>query len=371
VTYLLLAVAAAAGVYQFLALLAAFRHFRSPEPAAAATPPVSILKPVRGLDPHFLDSIRSHALQDYPDYEILFGVADPGDPAAAGIRGLACEFPGLPIRLVESATPARNGKVGVLADLAAAARHPVLVIDDSDIQVPPDYLRRVAASLENPANGLVTCLYKAAAEGWPARIEAVGIATDFAPGVLVARMLGISEFGLGSTLALRAETLRKIGGFEAFSDYLADDYQLSRRVRDLGLRIALSKLVVETHLPRETWREMWLHQLRWARTIRVSRAGGYTGMPVMYAGLWALALALSGLWWAAGALLGLRMAAGAAMSAMVLGDQRAAQNFFLTPLRDLLGFAVWVGGLFGETVVWRGSRMRLSKDGRILEVLEV
>ncbi len=368
-SYLLLAVAAAAFVYQCLALAAAVRQLCRRERRSGFAPPVSILKPVYGLDPHFYECLRSHALQDYPEFELLIGVSDPADPALPEIARLAAEFPGLPIRLIVGNTRAPNGKVGVLADLAAAARHAVLLVNDSDIRVPAGYLRRVVAPLEDPGVGVVTCLYRGRAEGWPGRFEAVGIATDFAPGVLVAPLAGVSEFGLGATLVFRAADLGRAGGFAAIADYLADDYQLSRRIRDLGLRIELSKMVVETWLGDRTWGEVWRHQLRWARTIRVSRGGGYRGLPVTQATLWAVLLAVAGLWWAAAALFGMRLLAGLAAAA-ALADRRTLRDFFLIPLRDLWGTALWARGLFGAEVEWRGLRLRLDRQGRIVEVAQ-
>ena len=366
-TYLLLAVAAAAFVYQCLALAAALRHLLRRERRSGWTPPVSILKPVYGPDPHFYECIRSHAVQDYPEFEILFGVSDPADAAVAEIERLAADFPQRRIRLIVCATRAPNGKVGLLADLAAAARHAVLVVNDSDIRVPEDYLRRAVGPLEDPGVGVVTCLYRGRAEGWPGRFEAVGIATDFTPGVLVAPLVGVSEFGLGAMLAFRAADVARAGGFAAIADYLADDYQLSRHIRDLGLRVILSKLVVETWLGDRTWSDVWRHQLRWARTIRVSRGGGYKGLPVTHATLWSLALAAAGLWWLAAALFGTRMMAGLAV-VCVLGDRRTLRDFFLVPLRDLWGAALWACGLFGAEVEWRGLRLRLDRAGRIVEV---
>lgn len=365
-TCLLLAVAAAATAYQCLALAAALRQLLLRERPPNWTPPVSVLKPVHGLDPHFCECIRSHAVQDYPEFEILFGLNDPADPARPAIERLAAEFPER-VRLIVSSNPAPNGKVGLLLDLAAAARHPVLVVSDSDIRVPVEYLRRVVGPLEDPQVGVVTCLYRARAVSWPGRFEAVGIATDFAPGVLVAPLVGVSEFGLGATLAFRAADLERSGGFAAIAGHLADDYQLSRRIRDLGLRVVISKLVVETWLGDQTWGEVWRHQLRWARTIRVSRGGGYKGLVLTHATLWALALALVGWWGPAAALFGTRLAAAVAVAA-ALGDRRTLGRLWLVPLRDLWGSALWASGLAGSEVEWRGLRLRLDRAGRIIEV---
>ncbi len=365
--YVLLAFGAAAAAYQLLALAASLRRWCAREIAAAGElPPVSILKPVHGLDPHFYENIRSHALQNYPEFEILFGVSDPDDPAIEEIERLKAEHHYVAIRLVRSAPEAANRKVGVLADLARAARYPVLVVNDSDIRVPPRYLARIAAALGDPSVGMVTCLYRARARNWAGRFEAVGIDTDFAPGVLVAPLVGVSEFALGSTMAFRAADLERIGGFAAIADYIADDYQLSRRIRGLGLRVVISKCVVETSVPDSGWADMWRHQLRWARTIRLSRGGGYLGLPLTNATMWAALLALAGAWWWAAALFGLRLVSGLFTAVFVLGDRRTLRDAFLIPFRDLAGLAIWAGGLFGSKVVWRDARLRLDREGRIV-----
>jgi len=365
VIWLLSALAVAAGAYQILVLLAAVRFVRRRPAQAGPLPPVSILKPVHGLDPHFYEAIRSHALQDYPAFEILFGTGDPDDPAAPEIRRLAAEFPDLPIRFITASQPAANQKVGVLAELAANARHPVLVVNDSDIAVPPDYVRLVVAPLQDPRVGMVTCLYRGEARGLAARLECLAIATEFAPGVLAAPLVGVSEFALGSTMAFRAADLQRIGGFRSIADYLADDYQLSRRIHELGLKVVISRPVVTTFLPERGWREAWRHQVRWARTIRVCRGGGYLGMPVTVATLWAVLLACAGRLWEAAALLVLRLAAAIAVAGGVLGVRLRLSDLLLIPLRDLWGLAVWVAGLGGRTVHWRGRRLQISRDGRI------
>jgi ceramide glucosyltransferase len=357
--------AVVAAIYHLIALAAAIARRRKPIPQAGPTPPVSILKPVHGRDPHFYEAIRSHALIDYPEFEILFGMNDPRDPAREDIARLAAEFPARAIRLVDCQCRMPNGKVGVLADLAREARYPVLVINDSDIVVEPDYLREVVALLDRPGTGLVTCLYRAMGASWPARWEALGIATDFAPSVLVARALGVAEFALGSTMALRSADLARAGGFEAIGDYLADDYQLGRRVTELGYRIALAPTVVATHLSGETWSAVWRHQLRWARTIRVSRAAGYYGYVVTNASVWAAVALAAGAWPVALAALAIRLAAGVTTGAGVLRDRNSARWWFLIPFRDVWGFAVWLAGIAGSTVEWRGEKLRLTKDGRI------
>ena len=363
---LLLAIGAAAGIYQLLALAAALYRLRVREPAATRLPPISILKPVHGLDPDFYAGIRSHALQDYPEFEILFGVSDPADSAIPEIERLAEEFPARAIRLLVTSPKTANVKAGVLEELAAAARYPVLLVNDSDIRVAPDYLHRVVAPLEDPGVGLVTCLYRARSASWPGRFEALGIATDFAPSTLVARAIGVRESAFGSTMLFRAEDLARIGGFAALADYIADDYQLGRRIHDLGKRIVLARPVVETSLADRTWGDVWRHQLRWARTIRVSRGGGYAGLPLSNATLWSVALAAAGLWWAAAPLFLLRLAMALVVGRFFLEDRRVPASLFLVPLRDLAGMVLWAAGLFGSTVDWRGAKLRLNREGKIV-----
>ncbi len=363
---LLFVAALAACAYQVIALLAALRHSlrRDPSPRGPL-PGVSILKPIRGLDPSFWQAIRSHAEQDYPEFEILFGAIDPKDPALPQIHEFIRKFPDRQIRLIRCPTKAPNAKVGTLMDLEKEARYPILLVNDSDIEVPRGYLRNVVSHLERKAVGLVTCLYSAEAGNLPARWEALGISADFASSVLVARLTGVREFGLGSTLCFRAKQLRAIGGFAAIADYLADDYQLTRRITELGFQAVISRTPVRTHLGRNTWAGVWRHQVRWARTIRLCRGGGYLGLPLTHAGLWASLCIAAGMWWTAAALVMLRIAAGAVTAVAVLGDRRAIPWLPLVPLWDLWGFAVWIAGLSGKTVLWRGRRLRLLPDGRI------
>jgi ceramide glucosyltransferase len=359
-------VACVAGGYQLFAIAACLWHRRGAGPWPANHLGVSILKPVRGADPGFYDAIRSQAIQDHPQFEILFGIRDPGDAAAAEIQRLIQDFPGIPIRLILCAQDAPNRKVGVLMDLVREARYPLLIVSDSDITVPAGYLHDVTAPLADPSIGLVTCLYRAEADNLPSRFEALAIATDFAPSTLVAPFVGVSEFGLGSTLAFRRADLDRIGGFANIADYLADDYQLGCKLHALGLRNVISKVVVSTRLAAESWRAAWLHQLRWARTIRLSRGGGYAGLPVTFATLWAVAAAIGGVWWLAAPLLAIRYTMAITCGWFVLRSPDVWKYFYLIPLRDLWGVAIWAAGLFGDMVEWRGRRLRLDSEGRII-----
>lgn len=349
-------------IYNALAVAGALR-FRRPRPTGKFRPPVSILKPVRGRDPGFYEAIRSHATQRYPEFEILFGLADPNDPAAQDIARLRAEFPALPIRVVATENDAPNRKAGALEILASEARHATLLVNDGDILVEPDYLAQVLSLLEDDAVGMVTCLYRGRGASLPARAEALGIATEFAPSVLVARLLSSTGFALGSTMAFRRRELDSIGGFAAIREYLADDYQLGARIAALGKRVEMSASVVETNLGAGSWRDVWKHQVRWSRTIRISRPAGYMGYLVTQATPWCIAAALNS--HPNVALAGLAMRLLAAASAMTAVGIRGPRPLPLVPLRDLFGFAVWCAGLTGNTVEWRGDKFRLLPDGRI------
>jgi ceramide glucosyltransferase len=352
-------------VYNLLAIAGALR-FRRRRIVPHFQPPVSVLKPVRGRDPRFYEAIRSHAVQQYGVFEILFGVADPEDPALADIARLQSEFPALPIRIVRTPNEAPNRKVGSLELLSREARYDVLLVNDGDILVQPDYLARVISLLEDDTVGLVTCLYRGLGASQAARAEALGIATEFAPSVLVARLLSSTGFALGSTMAFRRRELDAIGGFASIREFLADDYQLGARISSLGKTVIMSDTVVETNLGAVGWRDIWKHQLRWSRTIRISRPGGYFGYVITHATFWCGIAALCGYPWLALAGITVRLFAAAA-ALRTLGARQSVQ-FVNVLLRDLFGFAVWCGGMFGNEVEWRGERFRLMRDGRIAAI---
>ena len=356
--------AVATCAYHLVALGAALRQFLRRTEVATNPGPVSILKAVRGLDPGFHEAIRSHALQDYaPGFELLFGVTDPADPSLVEIERLKAEFPAARIEWFLVGRQAPNGKVAALVEIAKHARHPIWLVNDSDIAVEPGYLQEVTAPLAVPEIGVVTCLYRAGAGTWAGRWEALGIAVDFAAGVLVAPLVGVKEFGLGATLVFRAQDLKAIGGFESLENYLADDYQLARHITQLGKRVELSRTVVETTLGEDTWHGIWKHQVRWARTIRVSRGDGYWGLPVTHAGVW-IVLCLAGGWPALALAIALvRWASAYATGVLVLKSPVARSGWPLAPLWDCFAFGVWVAGASFNTVEWRGQRLILKPDG--------
>jgi ceramide glucosyltransferase len=362
----LIVLAGAAGLYQLLALFAILRRAPQPPIPSPVPLPVSILKPVHGRDEGFYEAIRTHAEQQYPAFEILFGIRREDDPARFEVERLAREFPGVPIRLILCRSSAPNRKVGSLIDLAREARHPILIVNDSDISVPAGYIRDVTAPLADADTGLVTCLYRAEAHDWPSRFEALAIATDFAPSTLVARLFGVSEFAFGSTMAFRKADLDRIGGFQAIADYIADDYQLGHKLHGLGMRNIISSVIVSTRISSGSWRGAWRHQVRWARTIRLSGGAGYWGLPVTYASLWVLMAALFGLWWIALPLLAMRLALALLSGGALLQSTDVRKYWYAIPFRDLTGVAVWAAGLFGPSVVWRDEKLRLDREGKIV-----
>jgi ceramide glucosyltransferase len=335
-------------------------------------PPVSILKPLKGVDPEIWESFCSHCEQRYPQFQLVFGVSDPGDPAVEVVRRLQAKYPDCPIDLVVcERVLGANIKVSNLVRMLPAARHHFLLVNDSDIRVPPDYLRQVMTELTESSVGLVTCLYRAIAGATLAsRLEALGISTDFVPGVLSARFLekGL-QFGLGSTLAFRRSDLEAIGGFEALLDYLADDYELGRRIASTGKRIELSQSTVVTVLPPYKVPQFFRHQLRWSRTLRDARRWGYTGVLFTFGFPWALLalLAARGAGWAwalFATTLAARLAVGFVSAVVVLNDRQFFRSLVLLPLRDLIAPLVWAASFMGNRIHWRGDVFDL-KDGRL------
>jgi len=355
-----------------MSLLGAWRRERGESRAA---PPVSILKPLKGTDPEMYESFRSHCLQDYPEYEIVFGVSDPADPAVASVEQLKTEFPKRSIQLVvctEIIGP--NVKVSNLEQMVQAAHYEYLIVNDSDIRVGGDYVRRVVAPLGDKKVGMVTCLYRGiAAATLGSRLEALGISTDFCPGVIAARLLeGGLSFGLGSTLAFRRKELNRIAGFKAIVDFLADDYELGHRIAGLGKRIVLSDVVVETYLPAYDLAAFLAHQMRWARGVRDSRLGGYIGLASTFGLMWALlnllfAGAAAWSWIVLGCVLLLRILVALAVGRSVLKDRQLLKQLGLFPLRDLIAVGVWIVSFWGHTITWRGDEFELRK-GRLIPI---
>lgn len=348
------------------------KKLKQPPLPASQLPPISILKPLKGVDPEIWESFCSHCEQDYPQFQLIFGVSDAADPAIEVVRKLQAKYPNIPIELIVcDRVLGANIKVSNLVQMLPTARHEVLLVNDSDIRVPADYLRKVTAPLVDPSVGLVTCLYRGVAgPTLGSRLEAVGISTDFVPGVLSALFLekGL-HFGLGSTLAFRRRDLEAIGGFEAFLDYLADDYELGRRIAATGKRVELSAATVTTFLPAYTLGEFFRHQLRWSRTIRDARRWGYAGLLFTFGMPWALVTLLAahgaaGAWILLGMTIAARLTVGIGTAVLVLNDEPVIRNIVFLPLRDLIAPLVWAAGFMGNRIHWRGEVFNL-KDGRL------
>lgn len=358
--------------YQILAIVAGAKQISRRKPRSRLKgdttpfqPGVSVLKPLRGLDPNTEAALLSQVQQDYPEFEVLFGVQDESDAAAAPVRRLQARFPNLCIKLVTGSPDFPNGKVGTLSALAEQARYPIWVVNDGDIRVNRDYLSSVVAPLQDSSVGVVTCPYRALAHNLPAAWESLGITTDFMPSTFVAQTLGVREFGFGSTLAFRAADLSEVGGFAALGSYIADDYQLAKRLTGLGKRALLSEYVVETSLGEDSWAGVWHHQLRWARTIRASKGAGFAGLPVTHAGAWAAVALCCGDFRPAFALIGLRLLSAFFFSRFILRHRVVSSLFWLAPAWDLYAFAVWGASYCGKTVRWRDKTLTIDSAGRI------
>ena len=361
---------AALGIaYCLLALWATLKFYsgKRKTPVGNFTPPVSILKPLCGLDPHGYESLRTHCIQDYPNYEIVFGVAAPDDPAVTAVEQLMSEFPKLSIRLVVCSNIfGMNFKISNLLQMLPEARHKYLVINDSDIAVPCDYLRKVVGPLQDGSIGIVTCLYRGvASQSIGSSLESLGIECDFIPAILFAKQIekGI-RFAMGSTIAFHRDVLERIGGLASIADYLADDYELGSRVADAGFEIVVADCVVDHYLPRYSWVDFFQHQLRWARTVRSCRPEGYAGLVVTFAFPWSLlSLATSpsipGFAFLLIALV-LRWMMAVGSGYFVLDDRRVFRNLWLIPVRDFVSLAIWILSYTGSHIVWRGNKFELA-----------
>jgi ceramide glucosyltransferase len=366
-----------ASILYFIAALWSARSFmRRRRAGTEFAPGVSILKSLKGFDPGMYEAFASHCRQQYAgEYELLFGVSNPDDPAVAAVERLKAAFPEREIRLI--VCPEKlglNGKVSNLAQMSQQARHEYLIVNDSDIHVGPRYLDRIMAGFgADPKTGMVTAPYRGIAHGTlGSKMEALGIATDFFPGVLTAMKLdrGI-RFGLGSTLAVSREALAAAGGFEALADSLADDYELGARIAKAGFAIVLSREVVATSVPPYRFGEFFAHQLRWARAVRDSRKLGYAGMIVTFGLPWAVLNCIAcGFDLPSLALLSLtvlaRVTVSLAIGVGILGDTQVLRDLWLLPLRDLCALWVWIWSYAGNSITWRGERFLLH-DGKLVK----
>jgi ceramide glucosyltransferase len=342
---------------------------------AIAFPSITIVKPLHGAEPALHDKLASFCDQDYPGpVQILFGVQDANDPAVAVVDRLIAERPGTDLQLLVSThPPGPNPKIATLIGLQAHIRHDVVVLSDSDVSVERDYLARTIATLARPGVGLVTCLYRGVpVTGVWARLASMAIDYHFLPGVLVGLALGLARPCFGSTIAMRSETLQRIGGFEAFLDQLADDNAIGQAVRAIGMRVAIPRWIVAHACPERSFMELWSHELRWARTLRAVSPSGYAGTVITHP----LPFALFGAWLSGLATLGAGSIAAAIACRLVLQLQVdhtlqvSMGRWWLGPARDLLAFSVYVASFFVDVVSWRGKRYKVRADGTLVPVVE-
>jgi ceramide glucosyltransferase len=365
VAWTLAGVLAGSLVYCVLTVLAAQSYLRTEPGSATGLSPISVLKPLSGFDHGLEANLQSFFEQDLTQFEILFAVRTAEDAAVPVVQRLQARYQDVSSQLIITGEPPYpNAKVYSLDRMFTSARHDLLVMSDSDIRVKPGFLQSIASEFADQRIALATCPYRAIAGQSPwSTLEAEGMNTEFLAGLLVARLLDGVKFAVGPTIAARKSALRAIGGFAKLKDYLAEDYVMGRDAAEAGLGVILSHNTVEHHIGSESFLANASHRLRWARSTRRSRPAGYLGMLFTHPIPIALALvALDRRWWPALVTACLfRIAAAWASSVWVLGVQ---PRWLLLPVQDLLSFAFWLAGFFGNTIVWRGRRYYLYPDGR-------
>lgn len=338
-------------------------------PNAANLPPVSVLKPVHGIEAQLRENIESFYRQDYPRYEILFAADQADDAALEIVREVSARYPQIPTRILVTGTPWPNPVVYSFHCMAEAAAHDILITTDSDVEVDPSYLREVVAPLLDPKVGLVTCVYRGKnAAGFFSGLTAVGMSVEMTAGVLVANLLEGMKFGLGPTTVVRKDSLAAIGGYDALKDYIAYDFAIGNLIERAGYRVVLSAHIIDHVVNQKSFRHMWQNQLRWAQTTRYSRPKGHFGSGLIFA----MPYGILGLI-AAGALghwgIGLLFLAAAVLNRLieawlvggtVVRDPVIRKSPWLYPLRDLLGFAVWFASYLNLRYAWRDNRFELK-----------
>lgn len=359
--------------YYVTAILAALRFFRRERARVLPnfSPPVSLLKPVRGVDFGSWENFLSFCQQDYPEYEILFAVKDETDPAVPLIQRLATEFPARRIRLLFRAEQiGSNRKVNAQILMAREAQREILVLTDGDVRVGPNYLREVVAPFADPKVGAVTSFYRGIAEpSLGADMEAIGASSDFFAGVLVAEWKEGMTFALGASIVTTKTWLAKIGGFEAIADQHSDDYELGHRIAKAGGEVQLSRESVWTMYPAQTARGFWEHQVRWARTVRLCRPWSYLGLIFTYGLPWTLlaAIAAARAGWPGiavayiAAYLVLRLTMAWTVGVWGVGDDLLRRKLWLVPLRDAIYFAVWLASFVSTRITWGGEEYTMEK----------
>jgi ceramide glucosyltransferase len=370
---LLLALVVGSIAYCVVAIVAITIYKRGREQPLAASPPLSVLRPLAGADDNTEANLRSVFSQQYPDFEILLGVHEACDPAAAIARRVMQDFPDVPARLVvtgQSRFP--NAKVWSLNALAREARHEPIVMSDSDVRLPPHCFATLAEELSRPGTGLVSCPYRAVGDSHWSRLQALGLNTEFVSEIVTAVFIAPCDFAIGCTVAARRQDLEAIGGLESLGAFLAEDFVMGQEMSRTGKRVLLSRMVVDHHIGGSGFISCWRHRMRWTRSTRRSRRAGYAAE--IFTKPLAVAAVACALWQPIAPLALIALLARFALAftaASALPNRACAGLLWLgLPLEDLLSFAAWIAGFFGNTVGWRGRGLRLDPDGRILAVAE-
>ncbi|MCU1240612.1 MAG: hypothetical protein JWO71_1338 [Candidatus Acidoferrum typicum] len=372
----LLVLAATPLAYYIAATLAALRFFtrKRRREFAPYAPAVSLLKPVRGVDFGSYENFASFCGQEYANYEILFGAGDETDPAVPLIQRLITDFPQRRIRLFIGAEQiGANRKVNMLVRLAHEAQHEILVLTDGDIRLAPTYLRQVVAPFADRRVGAVTSFYRGIAEkNLGAELEAIGAASDFFAGVLMANWMEGITFALGASIVTTKAWVAKIGGFAGIADVLADDYELGHRIAKAGGTVLLSREAVWTMYPAQTARSFWQHQVRWSRTVRLCRPLSFAGLIFTHGLPWAVLAALiaPAPWIAAAYLIAylvLRLTMAWTVGIWGVGDDVVRRKLWLVPLRDAIHFVVWLASFASNRIHWGGEEYTIA-DGRLVPV---
>ena len=374
----LLVLAVAPVIYYLIAIFAAAAFFRVKpgrysEVTPESAPPISILKPIHGLDRETYENYASFCNQDYPEFEILLCVGDERDAAVPVIEKIIADFPQRSIRLLIGSEPVgASDKVNKLCRMVREARHDTVIVSDSDVRVGPGFLRAVVRPFSDAKVGGVTCLYRGLTDGgFAADLEALGNSADFAPGVLVARLFGGLDFMLGAVMATTKKHLAEIGGFESLADYFCDDYELGNRIAARGYRVELSRFPVDIVYPRETIADAFRHQLRWNLSIRYSRPWGHLGLIFSNALPWAALVGALVTWRVAAVYLvsalffRIVMAISVGLSGM--RDRLVWRDLWMLPLRDAFAFMVWLASFFPQRIHWRDRQFRV-RDKRLIPV---
>jgi len=359
----LLALFTGSVVYCAIAIVAAADYRRSSAPRVMQPPPVSVLRPLAGAQDNTEANLRSVFEQHYPEFEVLLSVHEETDPAVEIARRVMAEYRRIPSRLViAGASPLPNAKVWSLRTLISEANYEMVVMTDSDIRLEHDCLATVVSELSQPGAALVTCPYRAVGgpRYWP-RVEALGLNIEFLAGMLTQRFLNGMDFAIGCTIATRKQELATIGGLRYLQRYLAEDFMMGRLMHARGRKVILSRSVIEHYIGNDTFAQNWRHRLRWARSTRRSRRIGYTGeiftKPVSLALL--VTAAAPWAWWTIVIAMAARAAVAYATATAILG----VRHVWVLPVEDLASFVTWVLGFFGKTILWRGRKLVITRDG--------